>query len=206
MNDEHETDPDLDPAQDARIRALLAELGSGPDGEPLEVSAYPERRAGLAAGCRGIVPAMGFLIVFLGAGLGGMARHGVGLAALRFGTAWFRVGGVIADEPDRLSEGFTLGPVVLVSNGGLARTGLVQPGSLFETKYRVAAPGRDPAAAARAFERRFATAGWETRTRDRASPGASRFVARMGEFLGLVGLAALVIAGIGRTLEQRFAL
>ena len=28
-------DPDLDPAQDARIRALLAELGSGPDGEPL---------------------------------------------------------------------------------------------------------------------------------------------------------------------------
>jgi len=35
MNDEHENDPDLDPAQDARIRALLAELGSGPDGEPL---------------------------------------------------------------------------------------------------------------------------------------------------------------------------
>lgn len=31
---------------------------------------------------------MGFLIVFLGAGLGGMARHGVGLAALRFGTAF----------------------------------------------------------------------------------------------------------------------
>lgn len=60
----------------------------GPDGEPLEFYAYPERRAGLAAGCRGIVPAMGFLIVFLGAGLGGMARHGVGLAALRFGTAF----------------------------------------------------------------------------------------------------------------------
>lgn len=31
---------------------------------------------------------MGFLIVFLGAGLGGMARHGVGLAALRFGTGF----------------------------------------------------------------------------------------------------------------------
>lgn len=115
---------------------------------------------------------------------------------LRLGTARFRIGGIIADEPDRLSEGFTLGPVVLVSAGGLARTGLVQPGSLYETKYRVALAG-DPGVAARGFERGFATAGWETRTRDRASPGASRFITRMGEFLTLVGLAALVIAGIG---------
>lgn len=115
---------------------------------------------------------------------------------LRFGTAMFRVGGIVADEPDRLGEGFTLGPVALVSTGGLDRTGLVQPGSLYESRYRVAVAG-DPAAAARGFERRFATAGWETKTRDRASPGASRFIARMGEFLTLVGLAALVIAGIG---------
>jgi len=42
MNDENSDDrddatpdPDLDPDQDARIRALLAELGSGPDGEPI---------------------------------------------------------------------------------------------------------------------------------------------------------------------------
>lgn len=113
---------------------------------------------------------------------------------LRFGTAPFRVGGIIADEPDRLGEGFTLGPVAIVSRGGLDRTGLIQPGSLFESKYRLATP-RDPSRIAKAFEQRFATAGWETRTRDRASPGASRFVARMAEFLTLVGLAALVIAG-----------
>ncbi len=42
MNDEHDadqddvtSDADADPEQDARIRALLAELGSGPDGEPI---------------------------------------------------------------------------------------------------------------------------------------------------------------------------
>lgn len=115
---------------------------------------------------------------------------------LRFGTASFRVGGIIADEPDRLGEGFTLGPVVIVSRGGLNRTGLIQPGSLYESKYRLATVN-DPSRIAKAFEQRFATAGWETRTRDRASPGASRFVARMAEFLTLVGLAALVIAGIG---------
>lgn len=115
---------------------------------------------------------------------------------LRFGTAWFGIGGIIADEPDRLGEGFTLGPVAIVSRAGLDRTGLIQPGSLFETKYRIAT-ARHPATVVRAFDRRFAAAGWETRTRDRASPGASRFVARMAEFLTLVGLAALVIAGIG---------
>ena len=42
MNDEHDADPDditsdpeVEAEQDARIRALLAELGSGPDGEPI---------------------------------------------------------------------------------------------------------------------------------------------------------------------------
>jgi putative ABC transport system permease protein len=116
---------------------------------------------------------------------------------VRLGGATFRIGGIIADEPDRLGEGFTLGPVVIVSLDGLARTSLVQPGSLYQTKYRVRTTGGSPKAIVEGFERRFADAGWETRTRDRAAPGASRFVDRMGEFLTLVGLAALAIAGIG---------
>lgn len=116
---------------------------------------------------------------------------------LRLGSATFRIGGIIADEPDRLGEGFTLGPVVIVSMDGLTRTGLIQPGSLYQTKYRVRMVNGSPKAAVESFERRFSEAGWETRTRDRAAPGASRFVDRMGEFLTLVGLAALAIAGIG---------
>jgi putative ABC transport system permease protein len=116
---------------------------------------------------------------------------------IRLGSATFKVGGIIADEPDRLGEGFALGPVVIVSLDGLSRTGLVQPGSLYQTKYRVRISQGSPAAAVETFEKRFAEAGWETRTRDRAAPGASRFVDRMGDFLTLVGLAALAIAGIG---------
>lgn len=116
---------------------------------------------------------------------------------LRLGSAAFRIGGIIADEPDRLGEGFTLGPVVIVSGDGLTRTGLIQPGSLYQTKYRVRMTDGNPKAVVETFKGRFAEAGWETRTRDRATPGASRFVDRMGEFLTLVGLAALAIAGIG---------
>lgn len=115
---------------------------------------------------------------------------------VRLGSAAFTVRGVLADEPDRLGEGFTLGPVAIVSLDGLARTGLVQPGSLYETKYRLRTDA-NPDRITAIWKRELPTAGWETRTRDRAAPGASRFVERMGQFLLLVGLSALVIAGIG---------
>lgn len=126
-------------------------------------------------------------------------RLGIGRGAtLRIGTRTLVVGGVIADEPDRLGEGFTLGPPVLVSLADLGATGLVQPGSLYDVRYRLRlASSRDPAVVAKAFADAFPAGGWETKTRDRASPGASRFVDRMGEFLTLVALSALAIAGVG---------
>ena len=43
----------------------------------------------------------------------------------------------------------------------------------------------------------FPDAGFRYRTRDKAAPGAERFIENMGQFLVLVGLAALAIAGIG---------
>ncbi|WP_260599283.1 ABC transporter permease [Sphingomonas endolithica] len=116
----------------------------------------------------------------------------------RLGSADFIVGGVIAVEPDRLGEGFTLGPVALVSTAGLARTGLIQPGSMYTTKYRVKlADVRDPHAAMARFVKRFPSGGWIAKGSDRAAPSAARFVDRMGQFLMLVALSALVIAGIG---------
>ncbi|GAA0296233.1 ABC transporter permease [Sphingomonas oligophenolica] len=119
-------------------------------------------------------------------------------ATFRLGSAMFRVGGVIAQEPDRLGEGFTLGPVAIVSTAGMARTGLIQPGSLYNSKYRIAVRGgRNLQALADRFKARFPDGGWQAKTRDRATPGAARFVERMGQFLMLVALSALVIAGIG---------
>jgi putative ABC transport system permease protein len=117
---------------------------------------------------------------------------------LRYGSASYRISGIIADEPDRVGEGFTLGPVALVSLDGLRRTGLLLPGSLYESKYRIRlSPGADAKAVREAIEARFPSAGWETKDRDGAAPGANRFIERMGQFLSLIGLTALVIAGIG---------
>ena len=119
-------------------------------------------------------------------------------ARLALGTAAVTVGGIIAHEPDRLGEGFQFGPTVIVAADLPARAGLLAPGSMYRTKVRVklAAP-QAPQTVADAFRERFPEAGFEFRTRDEASPGADRFVQRMGDFLTLVGLAALVIAGIG---------
>ncbi|MEB3415744.1 FtsX-like permease family protein [Alteriqipengyuania sp. WL0013] len=110
-----------------------------------------------------------------------------------------RVAGIIETEPDQLSEGFSLGPTVIVDRAFPGEAGLLEPGALYRARYRVALDdvGRDTEALAEALEERFPQAGFEYRTRDNASPGADRFVSRMGEFLVLVGLAALVIAGIG---------
>jgi len=108
------------------------------------------------------------------------------------------VGGVIADEPDRLGEGFALGSTAIVAADLPARAGLTAPGAMFRTKARVLLPdNRDPKAVVEDLKARFPDSGFRYRTRDRAAPGAERFVDRMGEFLSLVGLSALAIAGIG---------
>lgn len=122
--------------------------------------------------------------------------------SLRVGGATFRIAGVIGDEPDRLGEGFALGPTVIISREGLDRTGLVQPGAMVRWKYRLRLPpgsamAQTPQRLADSLTHRFPAAGFEIRTRDTASPGLDRFVSRMGQFLGLVALAALLIAGIG---------
>jgi putative ABC transport system permease protein len=108
------------------------------------------------------------------------------------------VGGIIVVEPDQLSEGFSLGPVAIVRSEFPASAGLLAPGSMYRSKIRIALPATaDPKAAIGSFKAKFPDAGFTFRTRDRASPGAERFIENMGEFLVLVGLAALVIAGIG---------
>ena len=117
---------------------------------------------------------------------------------LRIGAADLVIGGVIADEPDRMGEGFALGPTVIVSSAALAQSGLVSTGTLARWKYHVRmAPEARPQSAIDAFKAAFPASGFEFRTRDRASPMLDRFVSRMGQFLGLVALAALAIAGIG---------
>jgi putative ABC transport system permease protein len=143
------------------------------------------------------VRALGARDIFIDRSLADRLSLRVG-STLRYGEADYRVAGIIVNEPDRVGEGFTFGSVAITSLDGLRRAQLLLPGSLYETKYRIALPpGVTPDQAVARLKARFPSASWELRTRDRAAPGASRFFERMGQFLALIGLAALVIAGIG---------
>jgi putative ABC transport system permease protein len=117
---------------------------------------------------------------------------------LRIGTQDFRIGAVLANEPDRLSGGFSLGPHVMVSMAGLKRTGIVTLGSLIDYYYRVALPpGSDVKAFRKQADAAFPDAGWQLRDRTNAAPGTRRFIEQVSMFLTLVGLTALAVAGVG---------
>ena len=117
---------------------------------------------------------------------------------VRIGAAELQVVGLIAQEPDRVGQGFTLGSTALVDRAGLAATGLVQPGSLYTSAYRLTLPeSADPRATAERLKKSFGAAGWQVQDRTNGAPGTRRFIERLGQFLTLVGLTALIVAGIG---------
>jgi putative ABC transport system permease protein len=126
-------------------------------------------------------------------------RLGVGIGdRIRLGAAELQIAGYIAQEPDRVGQGFTLGPTVLVSPEGLAATGLVQPGSMFSAAYRLKLPpGTDAEAKAESLTQRFKEAGYQVQDRTSGAPGTRRFIERLGQFLTLIALTALIVAGIG---------
>ena len=118
------------------------------------------------------------------------------------GGASFQIRSVVDAEPDKLAGGVGLGPRFLVSEASLRATGLLQPGSLVRWIYRVKLPDSatdDRAATALIDEVRSALpqAGWEIRSRSNASPQLERTISRFTQFLTLVGLAALLVGGVG---------
>jgi len=118
------------------------------------------------------------------------------------GSAAFQIRSVIDSEPDKLSGGVGFGPRFLISESALRATQLLQPGSLVRWTYRVKLPDNlatDRAATALADSVRTALpeAGWEIRSRSNASPQLERTISRFTQFLTLVGLAALLVGGVG---------
>jgi putative ABC transport system permease protein len=118
------------------------------------------------------------------------------------GGASFQIRSVVDAEPDKLAGGVGLGPRFLVSEAALRATGLLQPGSLVRWIYRLKLPENatdDRAATALIDEVRSALpqAGWEIRSRSNASPQLERTISRFTQFLTLVGLAALLVGGVG---------
>ncbi|HVB15814.1 MAG TPA: FtsX-like permease family protein [Stellaceae bacterium] len=120
----------------------------------------------------------------------------------RIGDAVLRLAATIDSEPDAAFGGLAFGPRVIISKAALPATGLIQPGALVNYDYRLRLPPGNDAAAwiarwiakARAA---FPEAGWQLRSSADASPSLQRLIDRVKFFLGLVGVTALLVGGVG---------
>lgn len=120
---------------------------------------------------------------------------------VRVGNADLLIKAAIVREPDRISDGFVLGPRLMISDKSLAATGLQRPGSLINWRYRIAVPGRASDAQVANIiseaEPVLQDKGWRVRSRENAAPGVRRFIDRLTFFLSLVGLTTLIVGGVG---------
>ena len=124
-------------------------------------------------------------------------------STLAIGEATVTIGGILGEQPDRLADRLAYGPKLLMSRETLAKTSLVQPGSLIRWTYRVKLPGprasdKGALASARSeIESKFPQAGFAIRDWTDPAPSLRREADRFTQFINFVGLTALLLGGIG---------
>lgn len=118
---------------------------------------------------------------------------------VRVGEISVEVRGIIAREPDRGLNAFaSLGPRLMMPLDAVVESGLVQPGSLLTWDYRLRLPpGRPYRAVVDALKTRFPDAGWRVRGLDDAGGGLRFWLDRLTQFISLIGLASLLVGGVG---------
>lgn len=116
----------------------------------------------------------------------------------KLGLQEFRLGAVLVKEPDSAAAGIGFGPRTIVRTADLAQSGLIAPGTLYETGYRLLLPaGADLEVLKVAADAAFRDNGMQWSDRRHAARGVEQFVTRLGSFLILVGLAGMAVGGVG---------
>lgn len=114
------------------------------------------------------------------------------------GTQTFALRAALTNEPDMAGGNFGPGPRTLVRLESLQDSGLLAPGTLYTSQYRLRLPPEaDLADLNRQAARRFGDDGLRWKDSRNAAPSLGRFVDRIGAFLVLVGLAGLAVGGVG---------
>ncbi len=122
---------------------------------------------------------------------------------LHIGEAELTVRGTLKAEPDAVADRLTYGPRIFVSLSTLDRTALVKPGTLIRWRYAVKLPADAPsdretlAALRKNISQRMPEAGFAIADRYDPSPQVTRTLDRLRQFLILIGLASLLVGGVG---------
>lgn len=130
----------------------------------------------------------------------GLKRMNVALGdQLKVGDATVELRGVIVREPDRGMNAFaSLGPRLMIPLAAIAESGLAQQGSLLTWEYRLRlSPGASDLQTIGRMKAAFPEAGWRVRGLGDAGGSLQFWLSRLTQFLSLVGLAALLVGGVG---------
>jgi len=162
--------------------------------QPLDRLLHPDRAACGTPACFGAV-VQETLLLRMGLAVGDR---------LKIGQALFLITGIVRLEPDRMANAFSLGPRVIVSRQGLEAADLIKRGSRVRERQLLKVPegiALDPLRA----ELRTLLKSESVRVtgyRD-AQPQLKQFLAQLSRYLGLVGLTALFIGGVGVAMSIR---
>jgi putative ABC transport system permease protein len=118
--------------------------------------------------------------------------------SIRIGGQDFRIAGVVTSEPDRMTGTLNVGPRVMITREGLARTGLITLGSRASERYllRLPASGKPDVSEVRAILKANFPEATIADYRE-THPIITRGLDRATTFLSLIALIALVIGAMG---------
>jgi putative ABC transport system permease protein len=117
---------------------------------------------------------------------------------LKIGQGQFVITGVVRTEPDRMANAFSLGPRVFMSQEGLRAADLIKLGSRVRERYLLKIPSA-MAPEPLLYELRGRLASDSARVsgyRD-AQPQLKQSLEQLTRYLGLIGLTALFVGGLG---------
>ncbi len=117
---------------------------------------------------------------------------------LRIGQGLFIITGQVRTEPDRMANAFSLGPRVLMSREGLHAAELIKVGSRVRERYLLKIPSKmthEPLL----YELREQLAPDSARVSSYqdAQPQLKQSLEQLTRYLGLIGLTALFVGGLG---------
>ena len=199
-------------SETAALRAMVRPANPQADDLPIMVELMAADGTYPLVGSVVLDPAQGLTAAFAKGpdGRYGVAVEPILLERLRLkvgddlvvGSGHFAIRAAITTVPDRVATPSTFGPRVLVSLEGLGATALIQPGSLIRWTYRLLLDdaARTPDALdqlPRTIADVLPQSGFQFSDRRDPAPGLRRSIERLGQFLTLVGLTALIVGGIG---------
>jgi putative ABC transport system permease protein len=124
-------------------------------------------------------------------------------ASLKIGDARFRISAVLVREPDRMSSGMGLGPRVLMSEGALAKSGLLQQGSRAGERFLFKLPSLGSSIERSRTQLEAILPDAQVSDFRETNPVLTQGLDRSTGLLSLICLVAMVLGAIGVAMAMR---